>query len=760
MKKTAFILLMQLQLVFAYSQNINGYVGSESGEKLAGATVNIINTTKGTITDKNGFFEIKNLNSGEYELLVSFLGYEKFVKRLNINNLDVNLTISLKTLANITEEVIISAIRAGENVPVASTIIKKDELEKNNIGQEIPYLLSLTPSIVVSSDAGAGVGYSKFSIRGTDMTRINVTTNGIPLNDSESHGVWWVNMPDLAASVENIQIQRGVGSSTNGPAAFGANINFQTNVINKQAYAQLNSSYGTFNTYKGSVKVGSGLINEHFSMDLRLSKIHSDGFIDRASSDLSSFAVSTGYSDKKTLLKFIILSGNEETYQAWNGVPKVRLENDMDGMQRYQDHYLYSEEETLQMLNSNNRTYNYYTYDNEVDNYSQNHYQLIFSREILDNLNLNLAFNYTKGEGYYEQYKKNQNLADYNMQNAVTENDIISETDLIRRKILDNDFYALSYSSNYQNKNFKATLGGSYSIYEGKHFGNVIWARFSGPSEIRHQWYYNLGDKKGFNVFTKFEYEMFNKLNLYADFQYRTINYKIDGIDDDLTDISQIHNYDFLNPKFGASLNLTDVQNVYFSVGIASREPSRTDLKDAVNGKMPVQESLIDYELGYTLTSEKSKINFNLYFMDYNNQLVQTGKINDVGNAIMTNIPKSYRAGIEVSAGIKFLERVDWQINTTISRNRISSFTSYVDNWDDGGQNEIYLGETNLSFSPEIIAGSNLSVEIIKNLNIALISKFVDKQYIDNTSNENRMLDAYFVNNIKLDYSIETKIIK
>jgi len=735
MKKTLFILLLQLQIVFAFSQGIMGFVETETGEKLVGATVSINNLSKQTVTDKFGFFEFDNLKKANYKLNISFVGYENVEKIIEFSATDdYSIRIVMKKSDNITEEIIISGIRVGAKSPVASSTINKKDLEKNNIGQEIPYLLNLTPSIVVSSDAGAGIGYSKFSIRGTDMTRINITANGIPLNDAESHGVWWVNMPDLGASVESIQIQRGVGSSTNGPAAFGANVNFQTNTINKDAYAQLNSSYGSFNTYKGSVKLGTGLINKHFSMDMRISKIHSDGFIDRASSDLNSFSVSGAYINDKTLIKFIVLSGKEETYQAWNGVPKDTLKT--------------------------NRTYNAYTYKNEVDNYSQDHYQFIVARELFDNLDFNLALNYTKGKGYYEQYKNNEDLEDYNLNSVIIGTETVNSTDLIRRKQLDNDFYALSYSLIYKKNKFKTILGGSYSTYEGDHFGNVIWVRFAGSSEINHQWYFNLGEKKDFNVFTKFEYEILNKFNLFADIQYRKIDYKITGIDDDLTDISQKHNYNFINPKIGLNYDIADKQNLYFYVGMANREPSRTDLKDALGSIAPTEETLIDYELGYTFRTQNSKVNVNFYYMDYKNQLVKTGKINNVGSAIMTNMPGSYRAGVEISGGIKFLEIINWQLNTTLSRNKISNFTSYVDNWDEGGQNKTYIGETNISFSPEIIAGSSLSFEVFKDFNISLISKYISEQYIDNTSDKTRMLDAYLVNNIKIDYSIKTKLFK
>lgn len=763
MKKLLFILSVCFLFVnTSYAQSIKGYVKNANNEALTGAVIRIENTYRTTVSDNKGFFEFKNLKAGNYVLIIKFIGYQTQKKEVILNSELKPLNIVLALAENLTDEVMVKATRAGTNTPVASTIIDKNQLSKTNLGQDLPVLLSLSPSITYSSDAGTGIGYTKLYIRGTDITRINVTANGIPLNDAESHGVWWVNMPDLVSSVDDIEIQRGVGTSTNGAAAFGANINIKTIGLNKTPYANLSTSYGSFNSYKNQISVGSGLINNHFSFDLRLSKIYSDGFVDRAFADLKSFYLSGGYSDQKTLIKLNIISGKEKTYQAWWGVPKVRLENDFAGMQRYRDHYLYTEEQYQHMLNSDSRSYNYYTYDNEVDNYGQDHYQLLFSRELIGDLSLNLALNYTHGEGYYEQYKNNQDLVDYGISPVITaKQDTISSTDLIRRKWLNNDFYAAVFSVNYQKSAFNATLGGAYTDYFGKHYGNVIWARFAGESEIRHQWYYNTGDKQDFNLYGKFNYTFMGKINTYIDLQYRTIDYVMQGEDDDLSDLSQNHNFDFFNPKAGLSYQIDDEQNAYFSVGVAHREPSRTDFKDAITNETPKPERLIDYELGYDLNINNAHININLYYMDYTNQLVNTGKINNVGNAIMTNMPESYRSGVELSGAFRFYKIIDWQVNATFSKNKIKNFTEYVDDWDNWGQQiATNLGETDISFSPNIIMGSNLSITPFKDFSISLQSKFVSKQYIDNTSSKDRMLDAYTVSNLSLNYRLKTKLIK
>lgn len=754
MKKIVLLMAFYFTSGFLIAQNLKGYILDEKGDPVPGATVKIEDSFLTRITNSSGEFIFNNLKGGNYRILVTFLGYENWSGQVEITDKDVNLEIRLSILENLTEEVVVKALRAGTKTPVPTTEIDKKELQKNNLGQDVPYLLSILPSVTTSSDGGLGIGYSKLSVRGTDMTRINVTVNGIPLNDAESHGVYWVDLPDLSSSVENIQIQRGVGSSTIGAGAFGANINFMTNRLQKEAYGQIAGSYGSYNSSKITVKAGTGLINKHFAFDLRLSKIHSDGFIDRARTDMQSFYSSGSYTDSKTLLKINVFSGKEETYQAWNGIPKVRLENDVEGMMRYQDHWLYSEEETQHMLNSGSRTYNIYTYKNEIDHYKQSHYQAFLSRDLNHGLFLNLAVNYTKGKGYYEQFRDDDELSDYLIEPVIIGSDSIESTDLIRRKWLDNDFYVVNLSIDYQKRNFKSVIGGSFQDYFGRHYGTVIWARYAGNSELDHQWYYNTGDKTEINLYSKLEYLFADKLNGYLDLQLRKVNYTIKGTDDNLLDIGQKHDFNFFNPKIGLNYSFDDQQSVYFTFGIANREPSRTDFKDAIGGNKPNPESMYDYELGYTYRSNGYFFNANLYYMDYENQLVKTGKINDVGDAIMVNIPESYRTGIELAFLISFNSFATWKANASFSKNKIRELTEYVDNWDDGGQNEIKLEGTDLSFSPPLIIGSELEIKPFKGFHIALISKYVGRQYIDNTSSNDRMLDAYFVNNVRLNYEI------
>ena len=728
------VLLVLLALINVNAQSIKGQIKDKEGIALAGAFIHIENSFKNYISDTNGKFEIVGLKPGTYHVLVSFMGYENLVETVELSGQDVELNVIMIEAENLTEEIVVSGLRAGRNTPVAYSEIDKYEIAKNNLGKDVPYLLELLPSVTATSDAGAGVGYSKLSIRGTDLSRINVTVNGIPLNDAESHGVWWVDLPDLAASVENIQVQRGVGTSTNGPAAFGANINIQTNKVRKEAYGELAASYGSFNTSKTSLKAGTGLLNEHFAFDIRLSKIHSDGFIDRATTDMESFFASGSYSDKKTLIKFNVISGYENTYQAWNGVPKELLKT--------------------------NRTYNAYTYENEVDDYKQMHYQGFITRELRSDLSLNLGFNYTKGKGYYEQYRTNDELEAYGIAPVVIGSEEITSSDLIRRKWLDNDLYVVTYSLDYSKNKIKATLGGAWQDYYGRHYGEVIWARYASNSEIREQWYYNTGAKKEFNIFGKFEYLFFDQFNIYVDLQYRTIDYKMDGPDDDLIDISQKHTYAFFNPKLGLNYNISSNQNAYLTFGVANREPARADLKDRVGEGAPIHESLMDYELGYTISSRNAKLNVNLYYMDYKDQLVKTGEINNVGNPISVNMPESYRRGVEIAGGIRLFKRLNWQANATFSQNKILNYTEYTDNWDTWGQDENYIGETNISFSPEVIAGSQLTYEPFKGFELALISKYVGEQYIDNSSAKDRMLDAYFVNSLRLNFHFTTKLIK
>ncbi len=758
MKKFNVLLLLQLMAVVAFGQiNLTGVVKGE-GEPLAGASVVIDKTFYGVSAAGDGSFEFKNLKKGDYKLKVSFIGFETKIVEVSLNS-DKEILVELQSDVVLTDEVLVSATRAKDKTPMAYTNISGDEIAQRNMGQDIPYLLQLSPSFVTTSDAGAGVGYTNFRIRGTDLNRINVSVNGIPINDAESHGTWFVDQPDMASSLKNVQIQRGVGTSTNGAAAFGASINLQTNSLHKDAYGEFKTAAGTFSTFKNTLSAGTGLINDHFTVDVRLSKVTSDGYVDRASSDLKSFFVSGAYYAGNTVLKLNVFSGFEETYQSWYGVPTVRLNNDTEGMQRYADHWLMTQEEVDHMMASDNRTYNYYTYANQVDHYQQDHYQLHFSHKFNSYLNLNASAHYTYGRGYYENYKADEDLGDYLIDPIEIGGETIETSDLINRKWLDNDFYGITYSLNYAKNKSDFTFGGGYSIYDGKHFGNVIWAQYLGEADYNHEWYRSTGLKKDFNIYAKYNFEVANRLNLFADLQYRGINYEIEGIDDDLRDVSQKHDFHFFNPKLGIFYQAADNQELYLSFAVANREPNRTAYVDYPAGQEPpVHETLRDWEMGYNFASSVFSFNANYYYMSYKDQLVLTGQINDVGAPIMVNVDKSYRTGVELQFGVQIAKNFQWNGNTTLSLNKIKNFTEYVDNWDTWGQEAYDLGTTDLAFSPNVIANSQFVYSPDEHFSIALSSSYVGKQYIDNTSNNDQVLDAYFVTNLKADYSFTTKL--
>jgi len=757
MKKCLCLLLMQLTAMLAWGQyELKGLVYGK-GEPLAGANVVIQNTYYGQSTDPHGKFRFTDLSPGKYAVSISFIGYEKTTVQVNLDR-NRELKVFLTPSVIYTDEILVSGTRAKDKTPMAYTNLSEERIAERNLGQDIPYLLSRTPSFVVTSDAGTGIGYTNFRIRGTDLNRINVTVNGIPLNDAESHGTWFVDQPDLASSLENVQIQRGVGTSSNGAAAFGASINLQTNTLKKEAYAQYTTAAGSFNTFKNTVAAGTGLINNAFTFDARLSKITSDGFIDRAFSDLKSFFVSAGYFTENTVVKTNIFSGIEETYQAWWGVPSVRLNNDMEGMKHYEDHWLYTPEETEQMIRSDSRRYNYYTYKNQVDYYQQDHYQLHFLHRFSDRMNMSVALHYTYGRGYYENYKKDEKYADYQMPCTVIGSDTLQTTDLVTRKWLDNDFYGMVFSLNYTKGKSDLTVGGGWNRYDGRHFGNVIWAEYYGNAKKDHEWYSGTGVKKDGNLYSKYHYQLTPTLNLFADLQFRHIHYEITGIDDDLRDISQTHIFRFFNPKCGLMVKPSPSHESYLSWARSNREPNRSNYTDAEPGtEPPVHETLNDLEAGYTYRSNTLSAGANLYFMVYKNQLILTGEINDVGNPVMTNTKSSYRTGCELALGIKPGQNLQWDLNVTFSRNKILNFTEYVDNWNTGGQEAFPRGTTNLAFSPQTTANSNLTWNPVKNLNLNVSSSWVGKQYIDNSASKDRKLDPWFVTHLKVDYTLETK---
>ncbi len=731
---------------------LSGKITDNKMKPLPGANIVLKPGNTGTTSKKDGTFSIADVRSGKYTVFISFIGFRPDTLLVDLNG-DVRLPdISLKPEPFRGEEVVVRAIRMGEDAPVTGTTLSSEEIKRENTGQDIPYLLSMTPSVVASSDAGNGIGYTGIRIRGTDANRINVTINGVPLNDAESHSVYWVDLPDFASSVENVQIQRGVGSSTNGAAAFGASLNFRTLSIQSEPYVRLDANAGSFNTYRSSVSVGTGLMKTGLSMDMRLSGMHSDGYIDRAWTDLSSWYLSTAYTGEKTMIKLIAFSGTEELYQAWDGVPSYML----DTARTYNP---------LGEYTSSDGKIHYY--DNQVDHYRQDHYQLLISHAFSSGLSASGVIFYTPGSGYYEEYKSDQSYSDYQLGEPVFGTDTVRETDLIRRKWLDNDFYGVTGSVNYRRNSLEIVTGGGWNRYVGDHYGTVIWAEVPGDAQINYRWYDGTGDKKDWNGYLKALVPAGN-LTFYGDLQLRGINYVITGIDDDLRDISQEHTYLFFNPKGGLTWKLSDLQKVWLSAAVAHREPNRSNFTDAdPEGPQPLPEKLTDMELGYSLSGSNFTFGGNLYYMYYHDQLVLTGEINDVGSAVMTNVEKSFRAGIELSAAWKILDFMNWEANLTLSRNRIINYTGYVDNWSywDDPDNEPYQiveepGNTTLAFSPSVTGNSRLEITVLKQLEISFLSKYVGSQYIDNTSSGERMLSPWFTNDLKLNWNIHTSFAK
>jgi len=632
------------------------------------------------------------------------------------------------------EEVNVNAIRANSKTPIAFTNINKNQIINKNLGQDLPIIVSMSPSLVTTSDAGAGVGYTSLRIRGTDPTRINVTINGIPLNDSESQGVWWVNMPDFSSSLENIQIQRGVGTSTNGSSAFGASINLKTSSFTKSPYFETNNTIGSYSTLKNNLVFGTGLIKNKFSFDGRISKISSNGYIDRASSDLKSLFIQGSYFLEKSVLKAIMFTGQEITYQAWNGVPKKFLDS--------------------------NRTYNSYTYENEIDNYKQTHYQLHYSKELSPLTYFNLSAHYTHGEGYYEQEKLNEEFESYGLENIIFGNDTIDNTDLIRRKWLNNDFGGVIFSLKHKLGKMNINLGGGINQYSGQHYGNIIWAEYSSNSDINHQYYWNKGEKFDRNIYAKGEYNINSSTNLFVDLQNRKITYSFQGYDNNGKIGQQEVNHNFFNPKFGFFHSLNQNQAIYASFSVGNKEPNRNDYVESTPKSRPKHETLFDTELGYKINYNETFVFINLYNMKYHNQLVLTGRINDVGAYTRTNINNSFRQGIEIETKHKLNNKISISGNLSISKNKIKKFTEYIDNWDNWGQDSVVHENTDLAFSPNAIFNVITEYKISPKFLVNFSSKYVGKQYIDNTSSNDRMLDDYMVQNLQFTYDFKTLFVE
>ena len=623
------------------------------------------------------------------------------------------------TKVNQLDEVLVSAVRVTTKTPVSFSNLDKKEIKFRNLGQDIPVLMNYLPSVVTTSDAGNGMGYTGIRVRGSDATRVNVTINGIPYNDSESHGTYWVNMPDFASSLESIQLQRGVGTSTNGAGAFGASLNMLTETYSKKASGEISSSFGSYNSNKNTVKFSTGLMNDHFEIAGRLSTLKSDGYVDRASSNLKSYFLQGTYVGNTTLIKALAFGGTEKTYQSWNGIDAATMETD----RTFNSAGMFTDEA------GNTRFY-----ENETDNYQQDHYQLHWNEKITGNWSTNLAVHYTKGKGYYENYKEDADFADYGLLPVGTE----TTTDLIRQKWLDNDFYGTTFSANYKSEKLDVILGGGWNKYEGQHFGKVIWARYASQSELGDLYYNDAATKTDGNIFAKANYQITEKISLFGDLQLRNVHYKADSWETGVVN----DNFNFFNPKAGLNYDINAKNKLYFSYAKANREPNRTDYE---NGN-PKPEKLNDYELGWRLDAENVKINTNVYYMAYKDQLILTGELDDVGSPIRSNSDKSYRLGLEVDATIVISEKFIIRPNFTLSDNKNVDLN-------------IGFGDvtTDIAYSPSIIAGNIFIYKPIEGLYVSLLQKFVGEQFMNNVDSIEAKLESYFVNDLNVSYEIKPK---
>ena len=622
------------------------------------------------------------------------------------------------------DEVIVKGIRAKFSSPISYSNIYKEKLKNKNLGQDLPILLNFLPSVVTTSDAGAGIGYTGIRVRGVSPQSTNITINGIPFNDPESMGTFWVNLPDFTSSIQSLQLQRGIGTSTNGSGAFGASINISTDNISQTPYAEISSSFGSFNTRKNTIKFSTGKINDVFEFSGRFSKIDSDGYVDRAYSDLKSYFIQGTYLKGSTLIKAISFAGHEKTYQSWYGLTMDQLKE--------------------------NRRQNPYTYENEIDNYKQDHYQLHWNEKINNFWSFNLGLNYTYGRGYFEQYREDDNIdtyggivsSDTNLNGEKTDT-----TDLIRRRWLDNDFYVFNSSLNFIKNKIDLTISSSYSSYVGDHFGEVIWARtFSSNGKIRDRYYEGLGEKKDLSFFTKLLYSIDEKIEFYSDLQYRNVKYNTSGTTSDLVNMMIDKSYGFFNPKIGLSYKLNPNSLLYVSYARANREPNRTDYESNPDIQ---PERLNDIEFGWRLRNKNMSLNLNSYFMLYDEQLVLTGEIDDVGNPKRTNSGSSYRIGLEIENRINISELFSFETNLTLSSNKNKNIFSMVDG-------ALYnYGKTNISFSPSFVGSNAIIYQPSEKISLSLLSKYVGKQYMGNTDQPNSILESYFVNDINITYSIK-----
>lgn len=821
--------------LFSQSAALSGKITNEAGKGLPGAVVVLEGTSSGALSDDDGSYRMEGFPSGNYEVLFSYPGMKTERITLFIEGeteyspvMKVENPAALPSEANpserllkLNEAMVYTVGKVPENGVFANSALSREDIKPLDNGQDMPYLLRFTPSLVTTSDAGAGIGYTGMRIRGSDQSRINVTINGIPYNDPESQGVFWVNLPDFAGSTDQISIQRGVGSSTNGAGAFGATLGLNTLSFDDAPYAEISNTYGSFNTFRHRVAFGTGMMANGFAIEGRLSQVTSDGYVDRAASELRSYYLAGRYQGESYTIDALVFGGKERTYQSWWGVPEVALDGNETDIREWGVNNGYSDRQVDDLVNLGRRA-NYYTYENEVDDYAQDHYQLHFNKDLGKGFALQVAGHYTYGRGFFEQFRESDRLSSYglepivfnaaqqfsdgfdsdgnpvntgfesdynwdpiefthtvvndaggnpitNEQDQVLLNSVaqITRSDVIRRRWLENDFYGTTYALTYDRKleggnQVNVILGGAWNAYDGDHFGEIIWMEHPNASDYGDFYYLNNGYKTDFNNYLKVNYLINNKISVYGDLQLRDVTYRVQGIDRDRIPLDITDSLRFFNPKFGVSAQVSERDQLYASYAVGNREPTRRDFVDAPQGVRPQHETMFDLEFGYRRTAESYAVSVNFYNMDYDNQLVLTGELNDVGSPIRTNVANSFRRGVELEAGVQITKQLSLNANATYSQNKIREFTEEVAAYDADfnfiGFEQNRFEETDISFAPEWIAGAIATYRFIDSdrhrAEVAWQSKYVGAQYLDNTSNADRQMPAYLVNDLRIGYAL------
>jgi iron complex outermembrane receptor protein len=750
-KISVFVFLMAVMSATLCGQRnhsvITGRVTDEGGIPLAGASVVLDEAGTGVATDNEGRYALRGLPDGTYNLHISFTGYEPVDTLVQVSG-SVVIDAELREALFLAGEVIVRGSRAGARTPVAHTTIGQDELRERDMTKDMPFLLSLTPSVVETSDAGTGTGYTSLRIRGTDASRINITLDGIPLNDAESQQVFWVDLPDLASSTGSIQVQRGVGTSTNGAGAFGASVNISTTTPPADAGASADMSYGSFNTSRLTAKAWTGLLGDRFSMIVRASQIHSDGYVDHSKADIRSAMVSGMWASPSDMIRFNVITGSETTGISWWGVPAEILPvnrkynpageyTDSNGMTRY--------------------------YEDETDVYTQNHYHLFHTHLFPGKVLMNTGIHLTTGLGYYEEQKSDRDPAEYGITAFMPYDPPVTETDMVQRKWLDNLFYGAIWSLIRQGEVAEWTLGGAVNRYDGDHYGNITWMEHPGNLIPGYEWYRNSGVKDEANVYGKMNIRVTGTVSAFLDLQMRNINYRFEGPDDDMKDLGGSHRFLFFNPKAGLFWNNGNGSEAFASVAVAHREPTRADYKDAAGDPdaTPGRERLTDFEGGYSFRMQGIALGINLYYMSYLDQLVPTGKISNSGYPIMTNVPASFRTGVELTGSYRPARFAEIRLNTTVSRSRIKEFRNYYFNYNTSDWSEEYLysdlGTVDIAYSPRVTGSAELKLNPLKQLAFIMTGKYVGRQYFDNTMSAARAINSYFVSNISASYDVKMK---